>query len=539
MNDRHIKTLISDYIDDALSAGERRRIDAHVEKCQECREELDALQNVSKLVASLPSKELPDGFMTRLRSRRRREESAPASPWLVFPRKSLALGLTGFIACFLMFREIRYRLAPTVLSDANMISGAMDRKISEEFDYSARQQGYDTPADQGRWSGLSGPQAAPGAGGAVRGLEEPEERVNKKTLEMLQAAEAGRPVSKEIQKDIASAKTKASPASRVTNERLRSYLDAQSRAMGIKKIMPPSNSGPVTVRRADEPQEKGPSMWDGVEDKPMTRDEARQAMRRMTKNLYEIRQQGDWKRSPTVPIDGRTPQLIAKTEPKSGAIGLDSPPPVPKEAVGARSIDYAGANAAKKLRGKKQPDTILVRKPSAATGAVLAPTRIVARNPGSGPVVATQAVAAAGNFSKHASDILRSTQSAQSARKDVPRILDWTREWNRATGGMPQAGGAVIKNAVDWADMHQRVPFAEALPPLDFDAEMAVAVYGEPSMEQSRKASIVSVTEENGRLMIRYRTGTDTSPEAVKPSAPFHIVIVPKSDLPFSFVQVP
>jgi hypothetical protein len=39
-------------------------------------------------------------------------------------------------------------------------------------------------------------------------------------------------------------------------------------------------------------------------------------------------------------------------------------------------------------------------------------------------------------------------------------------------------------------------------------------------------------------MLIRFRSKTDDSPSAVKPSAPYHVVIVPASALPFDFIQV-
>jgi hypothetical protein len=358
---------------------------------------------------------------------------------------------------------------------------------------------------------------------------------------MLQAAAKGKPAPKGTVDPADFQKQPEIAPSNMTNEKLRSYLDAQSRAMGIKKVVPPGRSGPVTVKRADAPKEKGPSIWDGISQQPMNREQARAAMQKMTRNLYQINQTSNWKRAPTVPIDGRTPKLIAEKSEASGLISAESQAAVPEEALGARSIGYTGMNARKKLKGKKTKSTILVRKPAGGKTATLSAMRVVRAAGGSSPSIAKQAVAkravtAGRRIARSRSEVKKSTAAP---RKGVPRSLDWTRDWKKSVGGMPQAGGAVIKNLTDWSDMHQRVPFESSLPTVDFKAEMAVAVYGEPSMEQSRIVTIVGVTEEDSRLIVRYRIGVNTDNEAPKPSSPYHIVVVPRSDLPFSFLQVP
>jgi len=73
---------------------------------------------------------------------------------------------------------------------------------------------------------------------------------------------------------------------------------------------------------------------------------------------------------------------------------------------------------------------------------------------------------------------------------------------------------------------------------VDFGDEMALAVFGERSDEKSRSIEIVSVTEEDGRVVIRFRIRIDESASAPKPSAPYHVATVPASELPFDFVQV-
>lgn len=497
MKDRHVTDLISPYLDGALSERERRRVDAHAAKCAECRKELAELECVQRLVASLPEEELPGGFLQRLAARRRREAGAsPRSLPAVFPARSLALGLTGVLACLFFFREIKYRLAPAMLPGMASADSLMDAEMEKDFGYAAPK----APPGGGAsaWSGVVEENAAASAGKQASTPPPAEEtsQVNRETLAMLRAAEAGKPLPRR----------KASPAARgakasaggPTNESLRGFLDVESRKMGIREVLPPQPKDAAQAGQQDD-------AWGAIPNRPMNREEAQAAMKQMTQNLYQINQQAGWKRAPTVPLTGRTPRIIAK-EAGGGALNQPEPVPAPSESLGARSVAFAKAAA---------------RAPSAPVGAlsdraVSAPQMGVVRAAGAGAAL----------------------PESKTETPLEPRALDWTREWSAASGGMPASGGALIKKPEDWADMHRRVSFAPELPPFDAKEEMAVAVFGEPSETQSRRLRIVSVTEENGRLLIRYRTSVSAE-GAPLPSAPYHIVIVPRSDLAFSFIQVP
>ncbi|MFH2202085.1 MAG: zf-HC2 domain-containing protein [Elusimicrobiota bacterium] len=532
MNDRHVQDELSAYIDDALSERERRRVDAHMEKCAECRAELADLRKVSTMVAALPEHELPGGFMARLHARRHREEAAAAPlAWFPLPTKTAALALTGVIACLIFFREVKYRLAPAVLPPAAMSSLELDAKMEKAFPEEREKSG--PVAHKGAWSGLAGEDDGASGAAAARGLAggggRPESHLNPETAEMLMRAARGE------RQTLPPAAPPPPRRSRIGNEDLRRFLDAQTKALGIKKIIKPVEAGPVGEESPDQPQ----SIWSGVENKPMSKDEAKTAMRRMTKNLYEINQQASWKRAPSVPISGRTPKLLTASgggATRGAAVGA---PAAMKAAdkFDAGSIAYTGANARSKPKSKQ----------SVASQMLIVKSQVVEkpkRAPAAPPAAVlgmAQAMPAAVKDEAGKSAEAEAGATADSG-KEAPakdRALAWQRSWGGSTGGFGEAGGAVLKTAAEWADLHRRVPFAASLPAADFTQEMAVVIFADRSMTKSRTVEVVSVAEQEGRLLVRYRTAVDEAKDAPVPSAPYHIVVVPRSDLPFTFIQVP
>ncbi len=49
-----VREWLSPYLDDELDAGERQRVESHLESCQSCREEYDSLQKTISLVRRMP-----------------------------------------------------------------------------------------------------------------------------------------------------------------------------------------------------------------------------------------------------------------------------------------------------------------------------------------------------------------------------------------------------------------------------------------------------------------------------------------------------
>lgn len=66
MND-HPEELLADYVEGTLSADERARVDAHLETCERCREELALATEARAALASLPDLQAPAGIPLAVR----------------------------------------------------------------------------------------------------------------------------------------------------------------------------------------------------------------------------------------------------------------------------------------------------------------------------------------------------------------------------------------------------------------------------------------------------------------------------------------
>lgn len=66
MNCKKIKKLLKLYIDDALTFGEKQLVEKHLEKCSECRAELNQLFTTVRLIKSLPEVSTPPNFTEKL-----------------------------------------------------------------------------------------------------------------------------------------------------------------------------------------------------------------------------------------------------------------------------------------------------------------------------------------------------------------------------------------------------------------------------------------------------------------------------------------
>lgn len=536
MSDEHVKDLLSGYLDEALSGEERGRVDAHLAACKGCREELDGLRGISKMLASLPKKDLPPGFLTRLNARRRAAESKGAPlAWLPISPKAAAFAAAALVAMVVCMNEVRYRLAPSLLGEEPEERSAAPLTEAEELDreLARRKRALDAEsswrgvlagAEQGAGPAMSmsAARSAPSAG-AARGAAAQRDTAYFAAKTDSAAEAAPEALKKEAAKDLSvpSAPLKAklrsdgSPVGEVpgkqgpsmsSNESIYAFLQKEKSKMGIREIIPPSSQ--PDVQRPIEPTSPAPlspqqeqnlgMLTQGgaggnaageLPDRPLSREEAMVAMRSMATGLSRMNDDYRWKTRPSVPLEATEkakPRLLAKAQ-ASRPIGQEPPAasaaparadnltaPLPSETKGLASDD-----------GNSMDRLGMVRKPSAPK-----------------------------------------------------RALRIQRSWSAVQGGMGAAGGAVLRRLEDWTDMWSRTRFAPELPAVDFGKEMAVAVFGERSDEKSRSVEIVSVTEEEDRLLIRFRVKTDESASAPKPSSPLHVVLVQTSDLPFEFVQV-
>jgi len=65
----HVTELLSAYLDEQVSSGERARITTHLEACESCRAHLEALRKTVALLHTTEPVRAPEGFRARLRER--------------------------------------------------------------------------------------------------------------------------------------------------------------------------------------------------------------------------------------------------------------------------------------------------------------------------------------------------------------------------------------------------------------------------------------------------------------------------------------
>lgn len=97
MNCNWTDARMSSYLDGELDGAEMRKVRAHVDSCENCRVEFEALKAAKTAIEELPVYELPDGFEEALVAKVFAHESLPARR-----RTSLVLaGGMAFCAAFL------------------------------------------------------------------------------------------------------------------------------------------------------------------------------------------------------------------------------------------------------------------------------------------------------------------------------------------------------------------------------------------------------------------------------------------------------
>ena len=119
----HVKEKLSEFLDRELPEAEVRLVEAHLAACAGCREALEELKAVSRLVGGLPKEPLPEGFMSRLERRRRREsEKKTPRHILPMPARALAYALSCCVVLFVTYEKFQ----PMVADRAGMamLSGA-------------------------------------------------------------------------------------------------------------------------------------------------------------------------------------------------------------------------------------------------------------------------------------------------------------------------------------------------------------------------------------------------------------------------------
>jgi len=101
-----IRTLLSEYLDDALDAKAKALADEHLRSCPACREELDSLKALVKDLGSIESVRAPADFLDQLHKRMERPSRVSTlRDWLFYPlRVKIPLQLAGAaVMAFIIF----------------------------------------------------------------------------------------------------------------------------------------------------------------------------------------------------------------------------------------------------------------------------------------------------------------------------------------------------------------------------------------------------------------------------------------------------
>jgi anti-sigma factor RsiW len=112
MNCQDVQGQLSDYLDLSLSAARRALIEGHLAACPPCSEEAELLGESIRQVAALPALDMPLGFVQRVMSCVREEET-PQGFWQRFllplsgklPIQATAVVVAGFLGVYLLQNE--------------------------------------------------------------------------------------------------------------------------------------------------------------------------------------------------------------------------------------------------------------------------------------------------------------------------------------------------------------------------------------------------------------------------------------------------
>jgi anti-sigma factor RsiW len=118
MRHRHVRKMISRYLDDELNPDEKKDFDAHIRSCASCREELEETRALHRLFASARRFPAPYGFSTRVLANLDEKEG------------SRVRGLLGFRPLFLRAAQVAFAL---VVIAIGIISGNL--LLAEKTDH--------------------------------------------------------------------------------------------------------------------------------------------------------------------------------------------------------------------------------------------------------------------------------------------------------------------------------------------------------------------------------------------------------------------
>jgi hypothetical protein len=115
-----IRTLLSEYLDDALDPKAKAIADEHLRTCPACREELDSLKTLVKGLGSIESVKAPADFLDQLHKRMERpSKMSKVREWLFYPlRVKIPLQLAGAAVMALIIFSILPLQQPSVKLDS-------------------------------------------------------------------------------------------------------------------------------------------------------------------------------------------------------------------------------------------------------------------------------------------------------------------------------------------------------------------------------------------------------------------------------------
>ena len=93
---------LSPYLDGELAIAEKNDVSAHLASCPSCRREIEGMLGIGALLKNLPQRELPSGFISRLKSRR--EPAAPESPPGLRPSQYIGIAAAALSVAVLAYR---------------------------------------------------------------------------------------------------------------------------------------------------------------------------------------------------------------------------------------------------------------------------------------------------------------------------------------------------------------------------------------------------------------------------------------------------
>ena len=118
----HVTELLSAYLDEQVSSGERARITTHLEACESCRAHLESLRKTVALLHTTEPVRAPEGFRARLRERidaqPRRAPRTFGLPRLPWSWRTAAAALAVVMVGLFTVNLLRAQFSPVALQRA-------------------------------------------------------------------------------------------------------------------------------------------------------------------------------------------------------------------------------------------------------------------------------------------------------------------------------------------------------------------------------------------------------------------------------------